>query len=161
MSDLLVIWWLVHTYKTFVRSGVGVESQGTLLSSEVWGLLRISSSRNSSKSRALVFPRHHRTLLAFKCPLAQLFSNSFLIRIFVNWSNIALRSICWDASTHRSTLSIETSRDYQKLDLNEYGWWMNWYGFEFVVTWRSGDLSVNEAEVNHNEAKPKRTGGES
>lgn len=31
-------------------------------------------------------------------------------------------------------------------------------GFEFVVTWRSGDLSASEAEVNHNE--PKRTGGE-
>lgn len=132
MSDLLVIWWLVHTYKTVERSGVGIESQGT----EVWGLLRISSSRNSSKSRALTFPRHHQTLLAFKCPLAQLFSSSVLIHIFKNWSNIALRSICWDASTHRSTLRLETTRN--KIWMNMDGRWID------IWIWVCGHLEIEK-----------------
>jgi len=32
---------------------------------------------------------------------------------------------------------IETSRDYHKEDLNEYGWWMNWH--VNLSLWSPGD----------------------
>lgn len=162
MSDLLLIWWLVHTFPSVERSGVGVESQGTLLSSEVWDLLRRSSSGNPSKSRALVFSNHHRTLFTFTCPLAQLFSNSVLIHILKNWSNVAVKSICWDAAPQ-----LNYSEQWDIWTLPEMSFEWTWLVDELIYEIerspidreRSGDLNVSEAEVNHNEAKPKRNGG--